>query len=697
LIALRRRLLPLLASVSVIAGEQFPPVPRPLPALEIPGSLSLSTRGHDITVQDLLRIRSIGGLSISPNGRWVAFTLRQADLEANGYRTALFVTATSGRQQPLNLGSVGPVVFNDANYPVTIDPAWSSDSRYVLYPMPKVDPNGKLGKPQLFRWHREGGPPDQITHSATSILYAVGAADGRILYSALGKRPDLIALSKRYSDHGIWYFDLDNDPNSVGSVSPAFTRRGTDILDQALHHMRELYEPATEQWLDDVPYEVHVLDERSGRTWEASPDETKLYQNLAASHRNVSDWSTRLDDPSRVWIPDPGGSELSFQEKAHDGRDAPSAPSTLKGHSLLYSISRDGSKLRQVSLRPDYSYSHCSYSTAAKRFACVRENPQTPPEVVSFNSDSSAEEVLTDLNSEVRSWKLPAVELVEWNDSRGNPAFGYLYKPVGFGPGPFPTVILPYYSATYDFTESAVVANEYPTYVFTSRGYAVLRPDMRFYMVPSDSAPTLKLAMNEDSLSSILGGLQRLVRVGVADNERVGIAGLSMGAMWTCYAIAHSHVFRAASVPVIVPSPLNSNGAYYANAQVARDRLSKGDDGQTIQGTERAHLDESLIGSWPDSVSTPLLIDASDGEWVYSVQAAIALRTRGKPVEMVVYPDARHFKKWPRQIKSAWEMNLDWFDFWLRESRDNTPEKRGQYQRWEKMKSAGAQTGRKLP
>jgi dipeptidyl aminopeptidase/acylaminoacyl peptidase len=681
----------LLCSVGVLEAESFPPVPKPLPALELPLPVSSSAaHTRDITVQDLLKLRLIGGLSISPDGQWVAFTLRQPDLTSNGYRTALFVTTTSGHGKLLNLGSVGPVVFSDSYSPLTIDPGWSRDSRYILYPMPAVEANGEFGKSQLFRWPREGGPAHQLTHSSTGVLYAVRTPEGQILYSTFGKRPDLEERTLKYFDHGIWYFDLDNAPNSWGSISPAMDHRGMEVLDQALHYMRRLYEPATYQWLDDAPYEVHVLDDSSGKERDATAVEAKLYQKLAESYRNVSDWDTSLDDASRVWIPGPTGADISFQEEPHNGADH-TAPSNLKGHNLIYSVSKDGAHLIRISPTSDYSYSDCSYSTAAKRFACVRENPTDPPEVVSFNSDSSDEHVLTDLNPEVRTWKLPTVELVEWTDSKGNPGFGYLYNPVGFGKGPYPTVILPYGPASYDFTGqwpgTAVAENEYPTYAFTSRGYAVLRPDMQFYIVGGQSGPSKKLWMNEGGLATILSGLQQLFTMGVADHARIGIAGLSEGEIWTSYAIAHSHAFAAASVTSITPSPFSTSGAYYANPQEVRDRLNRDDDGQVIQRAERARLDESQLGSWPDSVSVPLLVDTSDGEWVESVQAVIALRTRGKPVEMVVYPDAGHLKKWPRQIESVWEMNLDWFDFWLRDVRDPAPEKREQYQRWDKLKT----------
>jgi dipeptidyl aminopeptidase/acylaminoacyl peptidase len=682
----------LLASIGVIAADQFPPVPKPLRALELPRVQSpSSSHGQDTTVSDLLKLRMIGGLAISPDGQWVAFTLRQSDLKSNGYRTALFVVATSGRRPPVNLGSVGPVVFGDQNYPVIIDPLWSQDSRAILCPMAVVGPNGKFGKSQLFRWSRKGGLAQQLTHSATGVLNAVRGSDGKILYSTFGKRRDLEALTNKYFDHGIWYFDFGNDPGSWGSISPAMTSRATDVLDQALHHMRHLYEPATYQWLDDTPYEVHVHDP-FGKDRDATAEEAKLYLKLAESHSIVSNWRTGLDDSARVWVPGPADTEVSFQEEPHNGADR-SAPSSLKGHKLIYSVSRDGSKIEQVSPSADYSYSHCSYSTWAKRFACVRENPTNPPEIVSFGLDSFDEQVLTNLNPEVRSWKLPVVQLVEWTDSRGNPGFGYFYRPLGLRKGPYPTIVLPYYSATYDFTETAVVANEYPTYAFTSRGYGVLRPDMEFYMVGNLSGHSKKLEMNEGSLDSILSGVDRLVSMGVTDRARVGIAGLSQGAKYVSYAIAHSHVFGAASIPCTVPSPLNSAGAYYASPQGLGDINNHTDDGKIVHGLDRARSDEAQISSWADSVSSPLLVDASDGEWIWSVQAVIALRTRGKPVEMVVYPDARHFKRWPRQLDSVWELNLDWFDFWLRDVRDPDPKKEEQYERWDKLKSVEATAG----
>ena len=299
---------------------------------------------------------------------------------------------------------------------------------------PETESKQELGKSQLFCWSWEGVPGQQFSTRTTGVFSCSHVSMARSCIQPLESGPDLEALTNKYFDHGIWYFDLGRGQDSYGSISPALSsralsNRGTEVLDQALHRMRRLREPATAQSMADTPFEVHALEDLSGRERESTVEVEKLYQKLAASYRNVSDWRTNLDDPSRVWLPGPAGAEISFQEKRHNGADDASAPSALKGHTLIYSVSKNGSSMKQVSPSSDYSYGDCScWRLPAKRFACIRENPLNPPEIVSFNSDSSAEQVLTDLNPEVRSWRLPKVELMEWTDSKGNPGFGYLYR-----------------------------------------------------------------------------------------------------------------------------------------------------------------------------------------------------------------------------------------------------------------------------
>ena len=68
-------------------GPGFDPSP-----LVVPPAAPAATR--PITSLDLLTIRDFKGVSISPDGKRIAYVLSQAVLDSNAYRNALFVVGT---------------------------------------------------------------------------------------------------------------------------------------------------------------------------------------------------------------------------------------------------------------------------------------------------------------------------------------------------------------------------------------------------------------------------------------------------------------------------------------------------------------------------------------------------------------------------------------------------------------------------
>jgi hypothetical protein len=57
-----------------------------------------------ITSMDLLTLRDLKGMQISPDGKKVAFVVVQAVYETNSYRSSLFVVDSVPGSVPLNLG-----------------------------------------------------------------------------------------------------------------------------------------------------------------------------------------------------------------------------------------------------------------------------------------------------------------------------------------------------------------------------------------------------------------------------------------------------------------------------------------------------------------------------------------------------------------------------------------------------------------
>src|SRR6266852_8646314 len=83
------------ASAQDTEGPGFNPTPLQIPA-------KAKTPPRPVTSMDLLTIRDPHGLSISPDGKYVAFVVGQADYEKNAYKSAMYVVATRPGAVPKN-------------------------------------------------------------------------------------------------------------------------------------------------------------------------------------------------------------------------------------------------------------------------------------------------------------------------------------------------------------------------------------------------------------------------------------------------------------------------------------------------------------------------------------------------------------------------------------------------------------------
>ena len=128
-----------LAATAVAAQS----APAPAPAASAPAAKPA------FTADDLVRLRRISDPQVSPDGRWVAFTLRETDIEANRGRTDLWM---------FELGARNPLVRRLTQNPgADSSPRWSPDSRSLYFL------SSRSGSSQVWRIPLEGGEAQQVT------------------------------------------------------------------------------------------------------------------------------------------------------------------------------------------------------------------------------------------------------------------------------------------------------------------------------------------------------------------------------------------------------------------------------------------------------------------------------------------------------------------------------------------------------
>ena len=137
--------------------------------------VSAQTINHKMQVTDLLKIKQLGAVVLSPDGKKVAFTVNAiiADDENKGdfqYRTHIYLANTTGEPnvRPLTTGMVG-----------ASQPVWSPDGNSIAFT------RVIKGRSQVFVLSLTGGEPTQITDFKYAVSAPKWAPDGKkILFSA---------------------------------------------------------------------------------------------------------------------------------------------------------------------------------------------------------------------------------------------------------------------------------------------------------------------------------------------------------------------------------------------------------------------------------------------------------------------------------------------------------------------------------
>ena len=128
---------------------------------------------HAITFDDLIKLQRVAEPAISPDGKWVAYTVATPDMDANRNATNIWMVATSGGDA-IQLTQSG----KDSS------PVWSPDGRTIAFI------SSRSGDSQVYLLSMEGGEPKPLTKLSTGADLAIWSPDGKAIAFTSGVYPE---------------------------------------------------------------------------------------------------------------------------------------------------------------------------------------------------------------------------------------------------------------------------------------------------------------------------------------------------------------------------------------------------------------------------------------------------------------------------------------------------------------------------
>jgi dipeptidyl aminopeptidase/acylaminoacyl peptidase len=257
-------------------------------------------------------------------------------------------------------------------------------------------------------------------------------------------------------------------------------------------------------------------------------------------------------------------------------------------------------------------------------------------------------------------------ELIKYERNDGVPLTGTLYYPMNYEPGKkYPTVVWAYPREYTDVKTAGQVRSATNRYArisgtsilfFVLRGYAVLNSAE----IPVVGDP---LTANDTFVEQIKAGakaaVDKLVDLGIADPERIGVAGHSYGAFMVANLLAHTDLFAAG---------IARSGAYN------RTLTPFGFQGErrTFWEAPEVYMKLSPFSN-ADKVNEPLLLihgaeDPNPGTFpIQSKRLYGAIKGHGSIARLVVLPYEGHGYEARESVLHTLAEMFDWFDKHVRD------------------------------
>ena len=328
------------------------------------------------------------------------------------------------------------------------------------------------------------------------------------------------------------------------------------------------------------------------------------------------------------------------------------------------------SGLRRLIEGAGKTYAFGPKAEEAERILLTRESYTEFPDLWTARLDLAGEGLaglakLSDANPQLAEYGWGSAELVEWTSADGIPLEGVLIKPPGYVEGQRVPVLVYFYrfftQRLHRFNEPVV--NHRPSFPhYASHGYAIFLPDIRFEVGRPGLAAT----------KALVSGVQRLIDLGIADPDAVGLHGHSWSGYQAAFVITQTDLFVAAAAGAPVSNMTSAYGGIRYGSGLARQfqyEQSQSRLGVSLWEGRDRYIENSPL-FYADRIGTPLLIQFGDEDeavpWTQGIELYLAMRRLGKPAWFLQYRgEPHHLKRYANKLDYSIKMR-EFFDHYLK-------------------------------
>jgi dipeptidyl aminopeptidase/acylaminoacyl peptidase len=637
-----------------------------------------------LTPEQAAGIEQVGSAVLSPDGRWVAYTLvkpRPATETSGPAYSELWLIAAAGGEARAVIRA--PQSASGA--------AWSPDGRWLTF-VSRIQATNPQS--QVYAVPAEGGEPRALTRSPTGVLAYAWSPDGKaIAYTAVepeaaadverrSRGDDAIVMSQRLRHTRLWLETVD------GGERRALTPAGRTARDFA-------WAPDGSRLAVQMTESADVDADMMFRRIYTVPAAGGLLMPLTETRGKLGPlaWSpdgsrvafvgaVSFDDPlaQSVFVAAPGGPAAN-RTPGYEGSVLTLA--WLDARTIAF-VAAEGTKTALNRLDAERgaperiagggaeSFTAFTVDAARRTFAAPASTGARPAEVFVGSLRDGVLRRLTTHNPWLAQMRLAKQETVEWTGADGLRIEGVYLRPLDPPAGPAPLAILPHggpEGISYDNWSTNPL---YPAQVLAANGYAVLMPNYRGSGgrgVEFSKADHRDLGGEE--FEDVLLGIDDLAARGWVDRERVGISGTSYGGYFSALAgTRYSERFRLA-----IPFAGISNWVSFTGttdipvemSEVHWDLWWWDNPGLAMDRSPVAHL---------QNAKTPMLIGhGMADERVHpeqSIQLWQSLKLKGVPTELVLYPREPHGLRERAHQLDYMKRIVEWFDRYVKGAKVTT-------------------------